>query len=114
MYMGVGSGCVCGWLVGWLVCARLLVCAFVCAFVSAFVCSFRGLFACVLSWVVHVHGALGARARVSTPCEPMAKPTRRTNSQLALCLLVLVGADALQWKLQVGSRLLSSLLLRVV
>ena len=25
--------------------------AFVCAFVSAFVCSFRGLFACVLSWV---------------------------------------------------------------
>ena len=40
-------GCVCGWLVGWSV----LVCAFVCAFVSAFVCSFRGLFACVLSWV---------------------------------------------------------------
>ena len=35
------------WLVGWSV----LVCAFVCAFVSAFVCSFRGLFACVLSWV---------------------------------------------------------------
>ena len=33
--------------VGWSV----LVCAFVCAFVSAFVCSFRGLFACVLSWV---------------------------------------------------------------
>ena len=40
-------GCVCGWLVGWSV----LVCAFVCAFVSASVCSFRGLFACVLSWV---------------------------------------------------------------
>ena len=40
-------GCVCVWLVGWSV----LVCAFVCAFVSAFVCSFRGLFACVLSWV---------------------------------------------------------------
>ena len=39
--------CVCaGWLVG-----LALVCAFVCAFVSAFVCSFRGLFACVLSWV---------------------------------------------------------------
>ena len=37
------------WLVGWLV--SVLVCAFVCAFVSAFVCSFRGLFACVLSWV---------------------------------------------------------------
>ena len=36
--------------VGWLV-GRVLVCAFVCAFVSAFVCSFRGLFACVLSWV---------------------------------------------------------------
>ena len=35
------------WLVGWSV----LVCTFVCAFVSAFVCSFRGLFACVLSWV---------------------------------------------------------------
>ena len=28
-----------------------MVCAFVCAFVSAFVCSFRGLLACVLSWV---------------------------------------------------------------
>ena len=39
--------CVAGWLVSWSV----LVCAFVCAFVSAFVCSFRGLFACVLSWV---------------------------------------------------------------
>ena len=38
--------CVAGWLVG-----LALVCAFVCAFVSAFVCSFRGLFACVLSWV---------------------------------------------------------------
>ena len=38
--------CVTGWLVG-----LALVCAFVCAFVSAFVCSFRGLFACVLSWV---------------------------------------------------------------
>jgi hypothetical protein len=35
-----------GWLVG-----LALVCAFVFAFVSAFVCSFRGLFACVLSWV---------------------------------------------------------------
>jgi hypothetical protein len=42
---------VCGWLV-WLV-GLALVCAFVCAFVSAFVCSFvfRGLIACVLSWV---------------------------------------------------------------
>lgn len=59
--------------------------------------------------LVHARGYL-----VSTPCEPTAKPTRRTNSQLALCLLVLVGADALKWKLQVGSRLLSSLLLRVV
>jgi hypothetical protein len=38
--------CVAGWLVG-----LALVCALVCAFVSAFVCSFRGLFACVLSWV---------------------------------------------------------------
>ena len=38
----------CGWLVG---VGLALVCAFVCAFVSAFVCSFRGLFACVLSWV---------------------------------------------------------------
>ena len=38
--------CVAGWLVG-----LALVCAFVSAFVSAFVWSFRGLFACVLSWV---------------------------------------------------------------
>ena len=44
-----------GWLVGWSV----LVCAFVCAFVSAFVCSFRGLFACVLSWVEIVRRTLG-------------------------------------------------------
>ena len=34
-------------MVGW----HCMVCAFVCAFVSAFVCSFRGLLACVLSWV---------------------------------------------------------------
>ena len=40
-----------GWLVGWLVglvlvCVCLRVCLRVCV-----VCSFRGLFACVLSWV---------------------------------------------------------------
>ena len=40
------TGTVCPWLVG-----LALVCAFVCAIVSAFVRSFRGLFACVLSWV---------------------------------------------------------------
>ena len=49
---GEGGLHVCGWerVPGWLV-GLALVCAFVCAFVSAFVCSFRGLFACVLSWV---------------------------------------------------------------
>ena len=48
---GVGWPWLRVWLVGWLVGLSVLVCAFVCAFVSAFVCSFRGLFACVLSWV---------------------------------------------------------------
>ena len=38
----------CPWLVGWS-CALVSVC--VLSFVSAFVCSFRGLLACVLSWV---------------------------------------------------------------
>ena len=45
--------CVCaGWLVGWLV--GLAACAGVCLRVClrvCVVCSFRGLFACVLSWV---------------------------------------------------------------
>ena len=48
-----------GWLVGWSV----LVCAFVCAFVSAFVCSFRGLFACVLSWVEILGDSLAKSTR---------------------------------------------------
>ena len=69
---GVGwRGCVCGWLVGWSV----LVCAFVCAFVSAFVCSFRGLFACVLSWVeIYVIGDLVPLITLNCVIADLAEP----------------------------------------
>ena len=66
------------WLVGW---SAALVCTFVCAFVSAVVCLFRGLFACVLSWVEILDVTLSAGF---SPLQAVQRPGGTRNKNLTI------------------------------